>query len=321
MTDTVPWRVRLRFRLQKKICIDANEHRLQIAGREVVLTPPTPDLKIMDSEWLIMNARGFASEDEARQFGQKLKTALEVSSVAARVGVDTGRNLATSGLGKIVKDALAQQGARVRDNIHGLDVFPDHPNTGIFNMNATGIVHAAPDPFLSDLDEIVRTAAVPSPRITDVILLLNYALMRPEPVAQIVFAVSAVESLGQDESWSTDQKQLLRELAAAAEQSATGTDAERQEVADAIRKSLHRLTLRQGVFRLLDRLGLEHLKQPWDSLYAERSTLVHGLAPQPGADYGDLAHRTVSLCGEILLKAAAAEIPQADRHVGRMYVG
>lgn len=205
MTDTVPWRVRLRFRLQKKIRIDANEHRLQIAGREVVLTPPTPDLKIMDSPWLIMKARGFASEDEARDYGRRLKTALEVSSVAARLGVDTGRNLPTSALGKIVKDALAEQGARVRDNIHGLDVFPDHPDTRIFNMSATGIVHAAPDPFLSDLDEIVRTAVAPSPRITDVIVLLNYALMRPEPVAQIVFAVSAVESLGQDESWSKDQ--------------------------------------------------------------------------------------------------------------------
>jgi hypothetical protein len=79
--------------------------------------------------------------------------------------------------------------------------------------------------------------------------------------------------------------------------------------------------LRQGVFRLLDRLGLQHLKKSWDDLYAERSTLVHGLAPQPGADYGDLAHRTVSLCGQILLKAAAAEIPQADRHVTRMYAG
>jgi hypothetical protein len=65
MTEIVPWRVRLRFRLQKKIRIEANEHRLQIAGREVVITPPTPDLKIMDSTWLIMNARGFASESTA----------------------------------------------------------------------------------------------------------------------------------------------------------------------------------------------------------------------------------------------------------------
>ena len=321
VTETLTWRARLRFRLQKKIRIDGNEYRLQIAGREVVLTPPTSDLKIMDSEWLIMNARGFSREDEARRFGNRLKTALEVSAVAARVGVDTGRNLATSGLGKIVKDVLLQEGALVRDNVHGLDVFADHPNTRIFAINATGIVHAAPDPFLSDLDEIVRAAVTPSQQVKDLILLLNYALLRPEPVAQIVFAVSAVESLGQDQRWSMDQKQLLAELVAAAEQSATGTDAERQEVADAIRKSLHRLTLRQGVFRLLDRLGLQHLKKPWDDLYAERSTLVHGLAPQPGSDYGDLARRTVSLCGQILLKAAAVEIPQAGRHVARMYAG
>jgi hypothetical protein len=113
----------------------------------------------------------------------------------------------------------------------------------------------------------------------------------------------------------------MSSLAKAAEQSATGSIDERQEVADAIRKSLHRLTLRQGVFRLLDRLGLVHLKTRWDDLYAERSTLVHGLAPKPGEDYGDLAHRTVSLCGQILLKAVAAEIPTANRHVARLYAG
>lgn len=319
MTPIVTWRVRLRFRLQKRLRIDTSEYRLQVAGREVVLSPPTSDTKIADSEWLIMNTRGFVSEEEARLFGGRLKTALDISAVATGVGVDTGRNLATSALGKIVKDALAKQGAHVRDNIHGLDVFPDHPNTGIFNMSATAIVHAAPEPFLSDLDELVQVAVTPSLRVADVILLLNYALMRPEPVEQIVFAVSAVESLGQNESWSPDQQQLLRELSAAAKQHAIGTDDERQEAADAICKSLHRLTLRQGVFRLLDRLNLEYLKKRWDDLYAERSTLVHGLAPQPGADYADLAQRTVSLCGEILLRAVAAEIQQADRHVGKMY--
>jgi hypothetical protein len=73
------------------------------------------------------------------------------------------------------------------------------------------------------------------------------------------------------------------------------------------------------VFRLLDELGLAHLKTPRDDLYDERSTLVHG--PKPGADYEDLAHRTVSLCGQILLKAVAAEVPMANRHVARLYAG
>jgi hypothetical protein len=326
MTETcklntpMTWRARLRFRLQKKLTIEGNEHRLQVAGREVIITPPTPDLRIGDSAWLIMNTRGFASQDEAREFGRKLKAALEVSAVAARVGVDAGRDLATSALGRTVRDEILQKtGSDVRPNIHGLDVFPDDANTRIINMSATGTVRVGPDPLLTDLDDLHRNAAAPSQRIADVILLLNYALMQPEPVAQIVFAVSAVESLGQDETWTAGQKTLLKELAKAAEQSAAGTADERQEVADAIRKSLHRLTLRQGVFRLLDGLGLPHLKTPWDTLYAERSTLVHGLAPKPGADYADLAHRTISLCGQILLRAVAAEIPMANRHVARLY--
>jgi hypothetical protein len=150
--------VRLRFRLQKRLRIDTNEYRLEVAGREVVLSPPTPDMKIADSEWLILNTRGFESEDDARLFGSRLKTALEISAVAARLGVDTGRNLATSGLGKIVKEELAKRGAQVRDNVHGLDVFRDHPSTRIFTVSATATVHAAPDPFLSDLDDLVQTA-------------------------------------------------------------------------------------------------------------------------------------------------------------------
>lgn len=322
MTTASTYRARLRLRLQKKVKIDANEHRLTVAGREVVLGPPTPEQKISDSEWLIMIARGFASEDEAREFGTKLRTALEISAIAARVGVDAGRDLATSGLGRSVREKILKKtGADVRSNVHGLDVFPDDPNTRIFSMTGTGTVLASPDPFLSDLDGLHKSAPAPSQRVADVILLLNYALMRPEPVAQIVFAVSAVESLGQNETWTDDQKKLLKELVAVAAQSSTGTDAERQEVAEAILKSLHRLTLRQGVFRLLDRLGLADLKKPWDELYAERSTLVHGLAPQPGADYTTLAHRTVSLCGQILLRAVAAEIPMADRHARRLYAG
>ena len=95
----------------------------------------------------------------------------------------------------------------------------------------SGSVLASPDPFLADLDAVHRSAPAPSQRVADVILLLKYALMRPEPVAQIVFAVSAVESLGQDETWSDAQKQLLKELAQIAEQSPTACTAERSEVA------------------------------------------------------------------------------------------
>lgn len=295
------------------------DHRLQVAGHEVVLSPPLPDQDIADNEWLIFNAWGFATEAEAREFGHRLRAALEVSSVATRLGVDAGRDLATAGLGKHVRQRIAEQtGALVRDNVHGLDVFVDNPNVRIFNLSGSGTVRANPEPLLSDLDGLHVVAANASPRSKDVILLLNAALMQPNPVAQIVFAFSAVEMLGQQATWTGGQKRLLEKLAEEAEASSMANAAERSEVAEAIRSS-HRLSLRQGVLRLMDALDLMPLKPVWDKTYAERSTLVHGLAPRPGADYGDLAFRTVSLCGRILLKAVAAEIPAANHHVDRFY--
>jgi hypothetical protein len=46
VTIVSTYRARLRFRLQKKVKIDANEHRFTVAGREVVLRPPTPEQRI-----------------------------------------------------------------------------------------------------------------------------------------------------------------------------------------------------------------------------------------------------------------------------------
>jgi hypothetical protein len=314
------YRARFRFRLQKKLNIEAKEYRFNIGACQVVLSPPLPDINICDSEWLTMNTREFGSEEAARKFVTTLKTACEVSSVASRLGIDSGIDLPTSGFGELVKRHVQEQsGIILRDNIHGVDVFQDDPNIRISNISATGTVRAKPDPFLADLGHLCDVVVTGSQQTKDIVLLLNYALMRPEPVAQIVFAFSAVEMLGQTEDWSADQKQLLNELAVAAKESQIGSALDRVEVATAIQKGVYKLSLRQGVLRLLTSLELEHLKPIWDELYGKRSTLIHGLAPKPGADYRELAHRTVSLCGQILLKAIATEIKGANNHVDTFY--
>jgi hypothetical protein len=306
--------------LQKKLNIDEPKYRFAFHNHEVTLSSQVDNEKIKDSEWLVLNARGFNSEIEAREFAGKLKAATEISSIAARLGIDTGVDARTAGLGQYVKDHIRKQsGLDVRDNVHGIDVFFDDPNVRIFLPNFSVTVLGAPDPFLGDLNKYYDSAVNLSQNAKGVILLLNYALMRPEPVAQIIFATSAVEMLGQQEDWNTDQKLLLEKLAALAESETVGTIEGRAEVASAIRRNIHKIGLRQGVMRLLDGLGLTHLKREWDTLYGERSTLVHGLAPKPGADYGDLAFKTISLCGRILLTVIAKEIESVKDHVDTFY--
>jgi hypothetical protein len=314
------YRCRLRFRVLKKLGIQANEFRFRVAGYDVVLSAQTPDQLIAEADWLVMNTREFATESEARLFGHRLKLSLDLAAAHCRFGVDTGIDVPTSALFDAFRNTLREQtGALIRDNIHGIDVFADDSDVGFLNFSATATVSAPPEPLLSDVAALHSLVDSASQEVKDIAVLLNYSLMRPEPVAQIVFSVSAVEMLGQSLGWSDDQKLLLNELAEQALTSHICSLDERREVAEAIQKGIHRISLRQGVFRLLGELGLPHLKKEWDKLYSERSALVHCLAPKPGANYSDLASRTVTLCGQILLRAIAREFNMAGERAETFY--
>lgn len=242
MIEAIKYRARFRFKLQKKLHITTNEYRFQVSGREIVLTSEISEIPIFKSEWLVMNVRGFESENEAKMFAIKLKAAAELSSVYCRLGINTGLDLPTSGLFAPFREQLQKEkGIYARDNVHGIDVFPDHVNVAIASVTGTHSKTAGPNPFLSDLDILHPLAESTSKKTKDIVILLNYALFRPDPVSQIVFTISAVEMLDQDQEWNPDQKRLLEQLANIAETADIGTVEERREVSDAFRRSTHKV--------------------------------------------------------------------------------
>jgi hypothetical protein len=99
------------------------------------------------------------------------------------------------------------------------------------------------------------------------------------------------------------QKTLLAQLAAQAETSTSAPDAERTEVAAALRR-LHRVGLLQGVMRVLDTLGLHHLRKDWRRLYNARSNLFHGTVQLAEHEIAELATSAMTLCGRIILTLA-----------------
>ncbi len=314
------YRSRFRFRLEKTFNLDINEHRFNLDGYEVVLSAPDPEEKIKDSKWLIMNTYGFCNEVEAKEFSEKLKASCELSSVSARIGIDSGTEKITSAFFMpFVEKYKKETGHTLIPNRHGIDVFIDDPNIRIANITAAGTVSTDVNPFISDLPMIFSEIEDISSETKDIILLMNYALMRPDPVARIVFSISAVEMLGQNENWTDAQKELLNKLSGIAQKSKIGTSKERMEVVNVVKKGLHRLSLRQGVLRLLDALDLNHLAKNWDELYNDRSKLVHGMAPKPGIDYNKLSNKVVSLCGQILLTRIAKEVPSIEKNIGVKY--
>ena len=130
-----------------------------------------------------MNARGFSTKNvdgetsgiDCALLSNWLRFPRGLESMQAAI-------FPTSGLGRAVKEQIAKEtGVLARNNVHGLDVFEDNPSVRIFNLSGTGTVHASPDPFLPMVAELHGVAASSSDRAKDVILLLNYALMRPSP--------------------------------------------------------------------------------------------------------------------------------------------
>jgi hypothetical protein len=188
-------------------------------------------------------------------------------------------------------------------NVHGLIVVEDDDLNRFFLLEATGKVTAAPSHFLEAVASLDGIAEPQDSGFRGALLLLNAALMNPEPIAMIALSISAVEALGQNEDWSEEQMKLLKSLAVQAEAADLDGD-ERAEIATRLRSGLHKLGLRQGVLRLLRRLDLGGVQKEWDRIYNLRSGLFHGTKTLTSAEIGSLANDSVSVAGAIVLTLA-----------------
>jgi len=141
---------------------------------EVVLSSQADNTLIRDNTWLVMNARGFETEEQAREFGHALRVAADVSSVATRYGLDSGVDAPTTGVSEGLRGAVKRSGGiALRDNIHGIDIFMDSPNTRFPLRNARGNVFANPSLFLEGIDSVFPFVDRLSSRVKYIVLLLN----------------------------------------------------------------------------------------------------------------------------------------------------
>jgi hypothetical protein len=300
------FRVRLRVRVGKRLNSTNDCETVEVSGKTVTIKGDTRGQILRESYWLALCAYGFASEDEAREFGELLRVKVQVAALASRLGVDTGLDQPTFWVSDDFARAVGmlKEGDRLFPNVHGVSVMPDDENNRIPTGGPTIEVHADPAQFMESLAGLPAT--MPGQLVAaNGMRLMNFALLTNDPLAQLVLAFSAVEELGQGENWTSKQRQLLNDLEQLVR--ATSDDADHTEVADAIKRSMHRIGIRQGVMRVLDCVGLKSLRKEWDRLYGLRSGLFHGTALLPAEQISQLALDAVTLCGRILLTQLAKD--------------
>lgn len=299
---------------------DETRLKMEIECREVELQSEKPDEPLNQTCWVVFSARGFQSEREALAFGNRLRARIELAALSARIGVDCGSDKETSGLsvGFARRTGLIRGRERIVGNVHGLMILPDDDLTKVSSMDATIRTTHNPVQLVGAIVELSEAELVDLGSCAASVRLLNSALINPDPLARSVLSFSAVEGLGQDETWSERQKCILERMASDLKAEAADDDQEIQEIADAVRRGLHKIGLRQGVMRVLDRLDLSRLRGDWNRLYKIRSDIVHGLDPVRGRDLGQLCYDITKLCGKIVLanaKDAGIRVPSvAQRH-------
>lgn len=294
---------RLRFRSTKGLSTDAQSISFEIGGlkAELIAAPEPKTLK--DAPWMIIKVLGFSDRNQALQFGQRLRIALQLTSIRRSWGVDVGEDKATSALFKGITDQLAEQGHIVRSNIHGLDIFEDLPGTKWFWMEAKAKITAQPDPIIAEIQRLFASSPIDEPKGFDAVRLLNESLVSREAAAQLILAIAAVEHLARGDNWTQSQRETLQSLANAVDTDSNLAPEERLELSEMLRKSVHRMSVRQSQRRLLRELDLENLWRPWDRLYARRSEILHGLTYSSNTDRSAIVQPALAMASRIVLTA------------------
>lgn len=307
----------MRVLLGKALTSDELSLVARVAGRDVEIKSQDKAETLRTAKWIILTAGGFTSEQDARSFGEWLRSIVSVVGVCTRNGIDVGEDQATS----YVNETWAREmgfikaGERLHPNVHGLIIYPDDGLSRFPLVNASGVVTADPASLVGAIEELGRAIPHTLDATCAGFRILNLALKSSEPLTQVVLAISVIEALGQDENWTEHQRNILTKLATDVE---SQPGAEEKEVGDALRRSLHRIGLRQGVLRVLARLGLDHLKKDWDKVYGLRSSVFHGTGQLTEPEMHELAQSAITLCGQIviaLMRHSGIAIPSvANEH-------
>jgi hypothetical protein len=124
MTDPAGYRVRLRVWLAKSLNAQDVSRLVNLAGREVTIVSQESGQLLADANWIVLQARGFANEEEANHFGTQLRTITELAGVCCRLGVNVGQGRPSLWMNEEFarSTGLIQPHERLHPNVHGLAI-------------------------------------------------------------------------------------------------------------------------------------------------------------------------------------------------------
>ena len=328
---TTNYRLKLKLRVGR--LLDAKELSITalVGGRTVTIRSEVSEQPLSEARWLVLESRGFDTEESARAFGEELQRAAHLAGLCSRVGVDAGDPGDDRARSRINPEFLRSlpgmsPDLRVGPDVHGLAILPDDGNTICVRLRGNLSTRANSGDFVRTLEESIPESSGygrGTPAIRRAIRVLSLAEMSEDPISKVVLSVSTVEGLATEPSWTEEQRKVIDEAAAWVQQT-HGTEETTGQVLKAIR-NVRSTSINQKVRKLLEANGLSNLWKDWKKLYGKRSRLFHGETDGEAEHRGKyledselhgLGQDAVKLCGRIVLSIAKREGIRIPRRAG-----
>lgn len=297
---------RARFRLPSDTVIQEDSKEIELMclpdGRALMLHTISL-IKIADTHDLSVRASGFRSEQEANMYGQRTKTALMICGVYCGMGIDVGKDKATSGVGKKVKESGKEAGILLLNDVHGLSVFPEELPVRFVSVSARAVIGGSTEKFKREFCRAFESAWDLSSK--QMLSLELYAASKFEVSlrARFLTLISAVEALVESQSEKPEIVGLLNCLIKIANNQLIEPD-----------RGL--LTSRLGDLKSKSISGLckefvegyigEEKAKLFSSAYGIRSKILHKGDVPAGIDLGSLCQKVDKLVSELIEAVCAA---------------
>ena len=158
MAEKIKYLLRLKLRVGKPLATEESTLTVSVANTTVTIKSDINSEPLSKATWLVFQSRGFETKDDARGFGERLRRAVHLVGLCARVGVDAGDPGDDRTLSWVNPEILHNGGlvanTRIGPDVHGIVVVPDDEKNLFVRMGPASVnVRSNADDFVQALVE------------------------------------------------------------------------------------------------------------------------------------------------------------------------
>ncbi len=279
------------------------QFEFRFRNRTVIVASRQSGVALSKATKVTFSASGFENGEDAMRFGMALRDTLVVLGTAFPLGVDIGDVVNEYRLSTL-RSQLDTHGATIRNEVDGLNVYPDVPHSTIRGGHMSAQVLLGPDNFvcaMNHVQAIIENAAEDQDGF-GAALLINAAEGAVNPVGRITQAIAAIEMLAQNHAQrrSGTQIALIGRLLSNLRKDEAASAEDREAIANAI-GMIKRTGLIDNGRNLIKYLGLgEDILADWKTVYDRRSEFFHGGKRLKTSEIADLAAKSLEIGRKII---------------------